>query len=136
MLLSRFIASQPLSILPLYLGNFSGLRTLPLIEIPLPPTSSVDKISKIPPPSNSRSSRESLLPAERPVNTKPLNKHLIERWAPIALARSVQIIVQCKRAIWEKFLELNNPNPNAPPSKQLEQTVREEFDHLFQSWLK
>ncbi|EIN09777.1 S-adenosyl-L-methionine-dependent methyltransferase [Punctularia strigosozonata HHB-11173 SS5] len=139
---SRFIAPNPLTILPLYLSaTFVDIRSFPLLQVPLPPNSNTPHLSL--PQSASTSSRDSIAvpgtsrpSAElRPIHPiQESSKSLIQQWAPMMLARTVQIIVECKEVLWEQYERLFADAPRILDEHDQAQTLQEEFELYFSNW--
>jgi hypothetical protein len=155
MLESRFLPLQLLTVLPFYLSSvFTNVQSHPSLQIPLPPNShcrSSDgpKIETIDPDiffDNFSAARSSTQFDDDSLFYSPLktSQRTIPSWAPMHLAKTVQTISECKRAIWVEYDKLYHNDPALPrvtrTSRQkdmpgmMRKTTRDEFEEAWSNW--
>ncbi|KAL6302399.1 hypothetical protein BKA93DRAFT_818528 [Sparassis latifolia] len=153
MLQSRFLTPRLLSVLPFYMSScFRNIQTHPTLHIALPPNSHLENGTYISPRQQYDESADiSALFSElkryavrwssesRPDNSSLRSKQssiaTISQWASIHLARSVQMIRGCKRAIWDEYRELKTPNDKSDSSSQGEvPSKHDEFEAAWANW--
>jgi hypothetical protein len=158
MLESRFLPLQLLTVLPFYLSSvFTNVQSHPLLQIPLPPnshsscrSSNGQKIETIDPDiffdkfSAARSSTEFDDDDSLFYSPPKTSQRTIPSWAPMHLAKTVQTISECKRAIWVEYDKLYHNDRAEPPvtrtSRQkdmpemMRKTTRDKFEEAWSNW--
>lgn len=146
MLQNKFLNARCISGLAFYLqGYFKDVKTHPPLEIALPAVPSVDfhrtvaahryletdKLFDLRPPSSWMSN-----------DYNSQRSTFLSSWAPMHLARTVSMVIACKKNIWAAYRELFDKDLSSPPlgrdshaENSVDQAaVRDAFEEAWTDW--